>query len=115
MTPVKKEIKQYMAWLDTLLRDDNFQGDWRQVAAALLVRIRFYQHERLIHLLVTVTFALLTVVSFAVSCQYLSFLWLALLFLVLEIPYIAHYYFLENAVQKLYQYYYQILERIPPP
>ena len=33
---------------------------------------------------------------------------LTVLFLALLIPYIKHYYFLENSVQKLYIYYYRI-------
>ncbi|MCH5251345.1 MAG: hypothetical protein J1F22_00075 [Lachnospiraceae bacterium] len=72
----------------------------------LLVQIQFMQHERLIHLIVTVLFALLTVITLFASLFLLQplLLVLFLLFLVLLIPYIRHYYILENGVQKLYEY-----------
>ena len=73
----------------------------------MLVQIGFFQHERLIHLIVTVTFALLTVGSM-IAClfvQQLGLYCLTVLFLILLIPYIRHYYILENGVQKLYALY----------
>lgn len=73
----------------------------------LLIQIGFFQHERLIHLIVTVLFALLTVLVFLFAMTEFT-LWmgaLLLLLLVLLIPYIRHYYLLENGTQKLYLYY----------
>lgn len=73
----------------------------------LLVQIGFFQHERLVHLLVTVLFALLTIIVFIQAVTAFS-LWsgvLLLSLLVLLVPYIRHYYILENGTQKLYQYY----------
>ena len=35
-----------------------------------------------------------------------------LLFLALTIPYVMHYYFLENSVQELYTLYYEVLKRL---
>ncbi len=78
----------------------------------MLVQIGFFQHERLIHLIVTVTFAVLaflTLIGCVLSFQ-IPLLLLELLLLVLLIPYIRHYYILENGVQKLYTYY-DILEQ----
>ncbi len=75
--------------------------------AELLTQIGFFQHERLVHLIVTVLFALMTIFVFALAVTVFS-LWtgaLLLLLLVLLIPYIRHYYILENGTQKLYQYY----------
>ncbi len=73
----------------------------------LLIQIEFFQHERLIHLIVTVLFAVLTVITLLANLflQEPLLLVLSLLFLVLLIPYIRHYYLLENGVQKLYEYY----------
>ena len=74
----------------------------------------FFQHERLIHLIVTVTFALMTLISMIASvtiCMPLL-LALSLLFLVLLVPYIFHYYTLENEVQKMYTQYDEIRKRI---
>ena len=72
--------------------------------------ILFFQHERLIHLLVTLSFAFMTLLSFFVFLitEYLPVTALTVLFLVLLIPYIFHYYHLENGVQKLYDLYDQL-------
>jgi hypothetical protein len=72
--------------------------------------ILFFQHERLIHLLVTILFALLTVGSFGLFfiTQFLPIIALFLVFLVLLVPYIFYYYHLENGVQKLYDLYDQL-------
>jgi Ca2+/Na+ antiporter len=72
--------------------------------------ILFFQHERLIHLLVTILFALLTfgsLVTFLVT-EFLPVIALFVLFLALLIPYIFHYYHLENGVQQLYDLYDQL-------
>lgn len=76
----------------------------------LLKRIQFYQHERLIHLLVTLAFALFFLLSLfmALILKELGILVLTGLFLVLLVPYIRHYYFLENSVQELYTIYYKL-------
>lgn len=101
-----KEIKQYIAEIERILAEDAFHGNWSRLKKEMLIRIGFYQHERLIHLIVTSTFAIMTILAFYLSFNEPMFLWLAGLFLLLDIPYIAHYYFLENSVQKLYKYYY---------
>ena len=80
--------------------------------AALLVQIGFFQHERLIHLIVTVLFALMTILVFLLTVTNFS-PWngvLLLLLLVLLIPYIKHYWLLENGTQKLYEYYDELEE-----
>ncbi|MDR0904128.1 MAG: hypothetical protein LBM59_05805 [Ruminococcus sp.] len=63
------------------------------------------KHERICHLLVTVLFAILTVMSLGILMQTpgLQSALLFLLFLILVVPYVHHYYFLENGVQKLYK------------
>ena len=73
----------------------------------LLVNIKLFQHERLIHLIVTVFVGLATILFFGIGLltDNLFFLVLALITLILFAFYILHYYFLENSVQKLYDYY----------
>ncbi|AUG58985.1 hypothetical protein [Acetivibrio saccincola] len=70
-------------------------------------QIGIIQHERLIHLLVTLFFGLIFFISvlFAVVYEKLVLSSLAGLMLVLLIPYIFHYYRLENGVQKWYKIY----------
>lgn len=104
-----KEIRAYLAFITAIFTNPDF-NDWAQLEKEILIRIGFYQHERLIHFLVTMLFVALTATSLIVTFSFPQFLWLTLLFLVLLIPYIWHYFFLENSVQKLYRYYYQIHE-----
>ncbi len=75
--------------------------------AELLVQIGFFQHERLIHLIVTALFAIMTILVFLLAVTRFE-LWVGVLLallLVLLIPYIRHYWLLENGTQKLYFYY----------
>lgn len=80
--------------------------------SSLFEWIGFFQHERLIHLIVTVLFALVTIVCFAVFqiAPSIPVIVLLVLCLALLIPYIFHYYRLENGVQKLYDLYDQLKE-----
>lgn len=88
-------------------REEELRYRLEKEKAELLIQIGFFQHERLIHLIVTVLFALMTILVFILGMTEFS-LWtggLLLLLLALLIPYIRHYYLLENGTQKLYQYY----------
>ena len=61
----------------------------------LLIQISFFQHERLVHLIVTVIFALLTmlaIVGTLIAPQPALFILIVFL-LILLIPYIRHYIF----------------------
>lgn len=72
-----------------------------------MVQVGFFQHERLIHLIVTVTFALLEMLAIVLSVisDSLFTLVLPVVILILLVPYIRHYYILENEVQKMYVQY----------
>ncbi|MDR3346176.1 MAG: hypothetical protein LBS73_03280, partial [Campylobacteraceae bacterium] len=65
----------------------------------------YFQHERLIHLLVTMFVALCDMISVVMLLLYSSYATIALsvLLSVLFVFYIIHYYTLENGVQKLYK------------
>lgn len=74
----------------------------------LLTQIGFFQHERLVHLIVTVLFALGVLIVVPLSMivsDPLPLLLLGGMMLILLIPYIVHYFHLENGVQQLYIYY----------
>ena len=76
-----------------------------------LNQIGFFQHERLIHLIVTVTFALLEMLAILLNVisDSLFSLLLPVVILILLVPYICHYYILENEVQKMYVQYDRML------
>lgn len=109
---MRKRVLAYLKYTDSLIK--MYQDNPEEVSQSLdqaikdhLIQIGFFAHERLIHLIVTVTFAILclmsmamTVINFSIS----SFL-LTIIFLVMMIPYIRHYYLLENSVQRMYEQY----------
>ncbi len=114
---MKKQIQKYKREILAILEADSPGTDWRETARQHLIKIQFYQHERLIHLIVTVLFALLEVICAAVMIVTgsLGALALTLMILVLLVPYVGHYYFLENSVQELYLIYDQLLGKISAP
>lgn len=71
----------------------------------LLIKIKFFQHERLIHLIVTL-FCILLFIIFIVLMFYTKLFFIpTVIAMVLIIFYIVHYFFLENSVQYLYKLY----------
>lgn len=114
---MEKRILSYRKYIDELLLKENV--NWQEVLEEHLVQIGFFQHERLVHLIVTVLFALMealslfmTIVSFAMGADNPALCCLVLLIMVLLIPYIRHYYILENEVQKMYTQYDKMLLKI---
>ena len=81
------------------------------LSPGLLLSVRthigFFQHERLVHEFVMILFALLSVggILFFVAAPSIPIFCLDVLFFALLVPYIKHYYGLENGVQRLYDIY----------
>ncbi|MBE5862805.1 MAG: hypothetical protein E7295_08140 [Lachnospiraceae bacterium] len=111
---MKKQIQDYVKAIKWILTEDKPGTDWKEVAQSHLIKIQFYQHERLIHLIVTALFAIMEIICLAtlLSTANLWSLLLMIMVLVLLVPYIGHYYFLENSVQELYLIYDVILSRM---
>lgn len=106
-----KRIKAYIAYIDELLKSDD--RDFDEEINRHLKQIAFFAHERLIHLIVTVLFALMTIMcclAFIVTEKIQIFI-LTIAMLVLLIPYIKHYYLMENSVQKMYEQYDLMMEK----
>lgn len=109
---MEKRLKDYLQYMAAVNFSGLTQEECKDMAEKMLVQIQFFQHERLIHLIVTVTFAILTilsVLSFLALVQ-VGLLLLSILLVVLLVPYIRHYYILENGVQKLYTYYDELVK-----
>ncbi|MCR4961028.1 MAG: hypothetical protein K6A74_06205 [Lachnospiraceae bacterium] len=111
---MKKRILEYTKRIDSCLSGETEVSDWKALLEEHLVQIGFFQHERLIHLLVTLVFGILTVATIIVVALtgYIKLLVLAGGLLILLIPYIMHYYLLENEVQKMYGQYDEILKKL---
>lgn len=104
---MKKRIITYRKRIDEILNSENKEILWEDVINEHLIQVGFFQHERLIHLIVTMTFAILTIISLAIAIigEYFMAFILTLGFMVLLVPYVFHYYTLENEVQKMYEQY----------
>ncbi len=118
--PMEERLKTYLAKMEeqaALWEKNSGQGmseqEKKQMIDEMLIQIGFFQHERLIHLIVTVTFALLTIIAImgTLIVPQPALFALVLSLLVLLIPYIRHYYILENEVQKMYGQYDQMVEK----
>ena len=108
---MEKRLLDYMAYLKDISEKAESGAFSSEELAVLrqqaLVQIGFFQHERFIHLIVTMTFAVVTIMTLLGICVtgYMPLVALMVLLLVLLIPYIRHYYILENGTQTLYRYY----------
>ena len=90
--------------LETGLDANGNQPDWAALREFHKTQIEFLQHERLVHLLVTLAISLFFLISvfFSISLARIELFLLDALFFVLLVPYLIHYYQLENGIQRLY-------------
>jgi len=107
---MKKYVKQTMdavrKYIDLEMKNSPVEKT-NEVLSEFETKIAYFQHERLIHLMVTLSFA--AFLLFEIFCLFVlpaSFIYagvlLVLIFFGLTIGYIMHYYFLENSVQQMY-------------
>ncbi len=103
----------YLKYAEGISKEDLDPQESEIIRQNLLIQIGFFQHERLIHLMVTLTFSILSMITlFCVLITenpVLSIL--LLLLLIMHFPYVNHYFRLEWGVQKLYTYYDMLEER----
>ena len=87
---MRKRILAYRRRIDALLAQHPENTDWNRILQDHLRQIAFFQHERLVHLIVTMTFAVLTMLSFGIVLltQLFQLTVLTAALLVLLIPYI---------------------------
>ena len=115
---MKKYVQQTMdavqKYIDSDMKNSPLEKTC-EVLSEFETKIAYFQHERLIHLMVTLAFA--AFLLFEIFCLFMlpaSFIYagilLVLIFFGLTIGYVMHYYFLENSVQKLYKLYYRALD-----
>jgi uncharacterized membrane protein len=109
---MKNRIVAYLKYIDEMLDESSemnkgVERDWDKEIERHLTQIRFFAHERLVHLIVFCLVAICTVMSilaFVIKGE-LMILPLIVLLFVLLVPYCMHYYLLENSVQKMYDQY----------
>ena len=107
---MKLKLSNYISELENKIKNNKIDKD---LAEEVLTTIGFFQHERFVHLLVTV-FVGISCILFLLGSLHFGLIGLFLLFLItilLFIPYIFHYYYLENGTQKLYDLYFEIKKK----
>ncbi len=111
---MEDRIKTYENFISKAAKNPGKYGFTRkELHENYIETLRNFQHERLIHLLVTFFFAILALISIALSVLAVTswtndpFIFtplyaLTIILTVLTAAYIKHYYFLETHIQKLY-------------
>jgi len=113
-------LSRHRREMDALLGDPAARTDWEAIRERHLRWIGFFQHERLIHLLVTLCVGLAALAAaLAIVLAPPGGAWAApwiaaleFLLLALLVPYLRHYYVLENGVQDLYRISDRVAERM---
>lgn len=105
-----KQIKAYLEILEQFFSVEHSNEELLKMRVELLQRIAFYQHERIVHLIVTMSFGGFFMLSLILYMNEggIGLLLLTVLFLAMLAAYIKHYYFLENSVQKMHRYYFKV-------
>lgn len=110
---MRKYLMEYLIYIEKRIENCK-ENELNNILEEHLNKIQFMQHERLIHFLVTMLFAFMFFMSLGIFMltDKISFIPLMVLILCLIVPYIRHYYFLENNVQKMYYIYDRIIEKM---
>ena len=106
-------LTNYMKYVQERLEKCTDSAELDEIMAEHLDKIAFMQHERIVHFLVTMMFAIILtiLISTLLFTQNLAVLALVTIMVVLIAFYIKHYYFLENTVQKMYKVYDEMLAK----
>lgn len=101
---MREYLKEHVDYIDKIIKEKD-DKKIKDIMEDHLLKIRFFQHERLIHLLVTLFYAIVTLLFLSLMCVSLLFLPIAIILCVFLILYIYHYFYLENGVQYMYKQY----------
>ncbi len=112
MKEMTEYLKKYMETVNERLTGYTSFKELEEIFSEHKDKISFMQHERIVHFLVTMMFALILSVfmTAALILENPMLLVLVVIIIVLLSFYIKHYYFLENTVQEMYRVYDRILE-----
>lgn len=110
---MKEYLKAYMKTVSERLSKCQSSPEIEEILSEHKDKIAFMQHERIVHFLVTMMFAIILTIfiSALIFTDNMAILLLVTIILVLLVFYIKHYYFLENTVQKMYAIYDDILKK----
>lgn len=99
---MKKYIINYIEEIDKKIEDKQIT---KEDIENHLIKISFFQHERLIHLIVTVFYAVFMFLSIILFLKEWLFVIITYLILIILLFYVKYYFFIENRTQYLYVQY----------
>ena len=110
---MKIYMKEYINKIDEIINNNKKIDKIDELIEEHLIKIRFFMHERIVHFLVTMLFAIMFLITFLYSLNNFSIgiMFLNILLFCLLVPYIFHYYYLENSVQYMYKQYDKLKEK----
>ena len=105
-------LKNYMKSIIGRIENYSSREELEEIFSEHKDKIAFMQHERIVHFLVTMMFAIILSIfmTAVLFLENIMMLVLVTIIIVLLGFYIKHYYFLENTVQEMYRVYDRILE-----
>jgi len=105
-----KKLLQSQEDIEQLLKNDSAQTNWSQEIDWFNKQLKHLQHERLIHLIVTLAVGIASIISFSTTLFHpiVPIFFLDFILISLFTAYIFHYRKLENTTQ----YWYSILKKI---
>ena len=106
---MREYMKEHIDYIDSIIKSKN--SNIEDIINKHLIKIKFFQHERFIHLCVTLFYAMITLVFLALTIISWLFIPIAVIVLVFLILYIYHYFYLENGVQYMYKQYDELLKK----
>lgn len=94
---MKKYLYDYIEYVEknrSKIKDDEF-----------ILKIKWFQHERVIHLIITIFYAIIFLIFLGLIALSYVFVIPATILMIFLICYIMHYFWLENGIQYLYKLY----------
>lgn len=106
---MKKYIINYIEEIDKKIENKQIT---KEDIENHLIKISFFQHERLIHLIVTVFYAIYMFLSIILFMKEWLFVIITYIILIILLFYVKYYFFIENRTQYLYIQYDKMKEII---
>ena len=105
---MKEYLYNYIDEIDNIIKNNKINNE---IIEKHLIKIQFFQHERLIHLLVTLFYVVVFFIFCGLGFIHYIFFSIAIILLIFCIFYIIHYFHLENGVQYLYKQYDKLINK----
>ena len=111
---LKQRIIAYTKRIDSCISGETPVENWEELLEEHIHQLEWFQHERIVHMFVMLTFAIMTVATIITELvtEFYPLLAAIFLFMVLLVPYIKHYYLMENKCQEMLKQYDEIWKKV---